>query len=262
MIAEPTVSCDCGAAATRLSSRRDILRIETINARSRVTAIVLASDAVDAAAVCEALAKRSIDSQAHADALVGLYEIGASFPDIVVVGPIDGPFSQIDVVRTIRSREPQLSLIAGVDLAHGSVAAEALGAGAGAVVAWPPNAEALADMMRSMAATSAHDLGQPAIDLGRLRIDGTTPQIWLDGERLELTPKEFDLLRYLATHVGLVVRRDELLAKVWGTTSTPASNTLTVHIRRLRTHLNDSDSEPSWIRAFRGRGYQLSVPAE
>lgn len=208
-----------------------------------------------------ALSNRSIDSLSFSDPLIGLYEIGATFPDVVVVGPHSGHADEVAIITALRARDADLTLIAGVDPARGAVAAEALSAGASAVVTWPPRPDALAGMIRSMAATSAvAELGDAAIDLGRLRIDGGTPQIWLDGERIELTPKEFDLLRYLAMHVGLVVSRDELLAKVWGSTSAPASNTLTVHIRRLRAHLKDSESEPHWIRAFRGRGYQLNIP--
>lgn len=253
--------CECGDVGPRTFSRRELLRLETINSRRRVTAAILTSDLAAGEQACAALANRSIDTMVYRDPLVGLYEVGATFPDIVVIGPTSGPFTEVDLVRTIRSREPDLALIVGVELASGTIAPEVLTAGASAVVTWPPNADALAAMMRSMAiSTGAMDLGDAAIDLGRLRIDGGTPQIWVDGERIDLPPREFDLLRCLAMHVGLVVSREELVSRVWGSIAIPTSNTLTVHIRRLRHHLNDSDANPTWIRAFRGRGYQLNIP--
>ncbi len=102
--------------------------------------------------------------------------------------------------------------------------------------------------------------GQP-IELGRLRIDGSVPQLWIDGRQVSVPPMEFLLLRYFAGHIGEVISRAELLDAVWGNEAHANSNTLTVHILRLRKRLGDDEGEPQWIKAIRGLGYQLSVPA-
>ncbi|MBI1952727.1 MAG: winged helix-turn-helix transcriptional regulator [Candidatus Omnitrophica bacterium] len=70
-----------------------------------------------------------------------------------------------------------------------------------------------------------------------LRIDVERYEVSLDGEPLELTYKEFELLKFLATHPGRVYSRDQLLNQVWGIDFIGGSRTVDVHIRRLRAKL-------------------------
>lgn len=76
------------------------------------------------------------------------------------------------------------------------------------------------------------------------------------GERLRLTPKEFQLLEYLMLHAEEVVRRTELLEKVWDLTFDPMSNVVDVHVANLRQKLRDDD-RPPLIHTLRGVGYML-----
>ncbi len=98
------------------------------------------------------------------------------------------------------------------------------------------------------------------INLGRLHIDAVVPRIWLDGEEIALPPREFTILRYLAHHTDRAVPRDELLNIAWGHNHRKTTNTLSVHISRLRRRLGDTGRRPQWIIAIRKIGYRLYVP--
>ncbi len=75
-------------------------------------------------------------------------------------------------------------------------------------------------------------------------------------ERLDLTPKEFELLEYFLLHPGEVVRRTELLEKVWDLTFDPGSNVVDVHVGNLRRKL-EAGGRPPLIHTIRGVGYVL-----
>lgn len=76
------------------------------------------------------------------------------------------------------------------------------------------------------------------------------------GEKLRLTPKEFQLLEYLLLHVNEVVRRTELLEKVWDLQFDPMSNVVDVHVANLRTKLREKG--PPILHTVRGVGYMIS----
>ena len=89
---------------------------------------------------------------------------------------------------------------------------------------------------------------------GRLRVDGSTERIILDGAVLPLTKMEYKLLKYLLDNKGRVVGKDELFAKVWEDAFV-GDGTLNVHIRRLREKIEADPNEPALIRTVWGVGY-------
>jgi two-component system, OmpR family, response regulator ResD len=95
------------------------------------------------------------------------------------------------------------------------------------------------------------------IEHGPLRIEPATRSVFLDGEELALTMREFDLLAYLAMHPGRVYSRDQLMEAVWGEPFFEDTSTVTVHVRRLRAKLGDDPTEPRFIETVWGVGYRL-----
>jgi DNA-binding response OmpR family regulator len=91
------------------------------------------------------------------------------------------------------------------------------------------------------------------VDIGRLSIDHRTRTVTFDGTEVVLTPKEYDLLDFLATDPGAVVSRDEILRSVWDENWWGSTKTLDVHIASIRKKLGD----PDVIRTVRGVGYQF-----
>ena len=80
------------------------------------------------------------------------------------------------------------------------------------------------------------------------------------GQRMELTRKEFGLLRVLAARVGEVVTRDELLTEVWGYESLPTTRTVDTHVASLRAKIERTPSEPERLHTVHGVGYKLTLP--
>ena len=98
------------------------------------------------------------------------------------------------------------------------------------------------------------------IDIGDLVIDVTAYTARLRGAILDLTYKEFELLRFLAANQGRVLTRDVLLHQVWGEDYIGGSRTVDVHIRRLRAKLGTEHDH--LIGTVRNVGYRLDAPEE
>ncbi len=83
-------------------------------------------------------------------------------------------------------------------------------------------------------------------------------EVIVNGRRVSLTPREFDLLAYLASRAGHVVSRQQLLEHVWRSSETwQDSATVTEHVRRLRRKIEPDPSRPRWIRGVRNVGYSF-----
>jgi len=82
------------------------------------------------------------------------------------------------------------------------------------------------------------------------------------GEKIELTHREFELLHYLARHIGQVMTREHLLQTVWGYDYYGDVRTVDVTVRRLREKIEDNPSHPTWIVTRRGVGYYLRNPEQ
>ena len=90
-----------------------------------------------------------------------------------------------------------------------------------------------------------------------LEVDPTRHRVLLRETPLELTPKEFDLLAFLARNKGFVFNRDQLLAKVWGYEYVGDTRTVDVHIRWLRQKIEANPRKPEYLITVRGTGYKL-----
>lgn len=96
------------------------------------------------------------------------------------------------------------------------------------------------------------------LHVGDLVIDPGTRTVTLRDEEVTLTRKEFDLLAFLAANPRRVFSREELLERVWGSTSRwQGRSTVTEHIRRVRQKVEDDPERPRWITTVRGIGYRF-----
>ncbi|ASK61795.1 DNA-binding response regulator [Virgibacillus phasianinus] len=98
------------------------------------------------------------------------------------------------------------------------------------------------------------------IVIGSLVIHPDAYAVTRDGEQVELTHREFELLHYLARHIGQVMTREHLLETVWGYDYYGDVRTVDVTVRRLREKIEESPSNPNWIVTRRGVGYYLRNP--
>jgi DNA-binding response OmpR family regulator len=81
----------------------------------------------------------------------------------------------------------------------------------------------------------------------------------LNGETLELRPREFDLLAHLAANPGRVYTRDQLLQDVWGFAYAGDTRTVDVHVRWLRLKIEEDPAHPKMLGTVRGVGYRINV---
>jgi DNA-binding response OmpR family regulator len=98
---------------------------------------------------------------------------------------------------------------------------------------------------------------QPAIVHGPLRVEPASRRVFLDGEEIMLTMREFDLLAYFAANPGRVFSRDQLMEAVWGEPWFDDTSTVTVHVRRLRAKLGDDPAAPRFVETVWGVGYRF-----
>lgn len=95
-----------------------------------------------------------------------------------------------------------------------------------------------------------------------LEIDVDKYEVKIKGKKVNLTPLEFDLLRFLAENEGKVFSRNVLLDKLWGYDYFGDTRTVDVHIRRLRTKIEEDPSNPKYIVTVRGKGYKFRDPGK
>lgn len=100
------------------------------------------------------------------------------------------------------------------------------------------------------------------ITIGSLVIRPDAYIVLKRGETIELTHREFELLYYLAKHIGQVMTREHLLQTVWGYDYYGDVRTVDVTVRRLREKIEDNPSHPAWIVTRRGVGYYLRNPEQ
>jgi DNA-binding response OmpR family regulator len=111
----------------------------------------------------------------------------------------------------------------------------------------------LSALLRRTATTRTRQL----LCAGALRVDVAGRRAWMGHDEIELTPREFDLLRVLITEPDRVYTRGELLETVWGLGGWARTRTLDSHAARLRQRLNTTDGG-SWVRNVWGVGYRLT----
>jgi DNA-binding response OmpR family regulator len=98
---------------------------------------------------------------------------------------------------------------------------------------------------------------EAAIELAGLAIDPSARTVRVRGAEAQLTHREFDLLLFLARHPGQVFSRDQLMSAVWQYSFYSDSSTVTVHVRRLRSKLEEDPAQPRWLQTVWGVGYRF-----
>ena len=122
----------------------------------------------------------------------------------------------------------------------------------------PFNLNELAARVKAVLRRATGEIANEAVESGNLRIDPRTHEAHLGAKRLELMPREFALLHFLAGHPGQVFSREVLLDRVWGRDAFVNARTVDVHIRWLRTHIEENTDEPTRLLTVRGVGYKFA----
>lgn len=103
--------------------------------------------------------------------------------------------------------------------------------------------------------SSAAAGGELRLTFGNLEIDSATREAWLDGERIELTSAEFDLLWLLASNAGRVLSREEIFSELRGIKYDGQDRSIDVRVSRIRPKIGDDPNHPHRIKTVRSKGY-------
>ena len=118
--------------------------------------------------------------------------------------------------------------------------------------------ELLARVKAVLRRSNSDEISEEIYELGRLKVDFERHEVLINNEKVELTLKEFELLEILIKNKGKILRRETLLDKVWGYEYIGETRTVDVHIRYLRTKIEDDDKNPKFIETIRGVGYRFN----
>ena len=212
-------------------------------------------------ALIRALRERGHAVSSAGTALAGLRQAVEERPDLVVLDlglpDLDGH----ELLRMLRAVSAVPVVVATARDDDDSVV-RALNSGADDYVLKPFRADQLEARIRAVlrrAAGSADPASAP-VTVGPLTVEPRSRRVTYAGRPVEVSPKEFDLLAYLAARAGAVVTRRELLSEVWQLPYGGSDKTVDVHLSWLRRKLGESGAEPRLLQTVRGVGVRLAEP--
>jgi two-component system OmpR family response regulator len=206
------------------------------------------------------LTKESYDVITAVDGEQALEVARKEKPDLILLDIMLPKLSGFEVCRILRKEmtSPILMLTAKADETDKIVGLEI---GADDYVTKPFSMRELIARVRAMLRRARIMEAQPTEDkpiiIGDIRVDIGRHQASLLHATLDLKPKEFELLAFLAKNRGLVFSREQLLEKVWGYDYAGDTRTVDVHIRWLRQKIETDSSNPKYLVTVRGTGYKF-----
>ena len=166
----------------------------------------------------------------------------------------------MDVCRTLRQRGLQTPIL--MLTAKGQVVDKVVGLKLGAddYLVKPFEMAELLARIEALIRRSANASGAPTGEtyrFGDVGVDFRKAEVTKGGQALELSAREFKLLKYFVEHRGAALTRDELLNEVWGYNAMPSTRTVDVHVAWLRQKLEDNPRHPQFILTVHGLGYKF-----
>ena len=214
--------------------------------------------------LAEALEREGFDTQVSGTVREALELTERALPDLVLLDVMLPDGSGYDVCRRLRerSRVPIIMLTARGEETDRIVGLE-LGADDYVVKPFSPRelvARIRAVLRRTRAQHRPDELLRAAV--GPVQLDPDRRSASVEGQQLELTRKEFELLELLLREAGNVVSRERLIDEVWDVNWFGSTKTLDVHVSSLRRKLGDDSADPRFIHTLRGVGFRFAAPEE
>lgn len=212
------------------------------------------------------LTKEGYEVHVAADGEEALQKVNEVHPDLILLDLMLPKMDGLEVARQVRknydmpiimvtAKDSELDKVLGLEL------------GADDYVTKPFSNRELVARVKANLRRQGTPSAQPAeveensdIEIGDLVIHPEAYMVSKRGENIELTHREFELLHYLAQHIGQVMTREHLLQTVWGYDYFGDVRTVDVTVRRLREKVEDNPSHPKWLVTRRGVGYYLRNP--
>ena len=223
--------------------------------------LLVEDDAAIRGALIRALTDRGHAVTSTPSAMAGLQHVLNTPPDLVLLDLSLPDLSGYEALRMMRavSKVPIVVITARDDETE---IIRVLDAGADDYVVKPFGGGQIEARIRAvLRRAGAAERRNPApIMVGALCLDADAHEATLDGTRIDLSRREFDLLHYLAAHAGQVVTKRDLLTHVWQMPYGGADKTVDVHVSWLRRKLGETAQRPRYLHTVRGVGIKLTAP--
>jgi DNA-binding response OmpR family regulator len=165
----------------------------------------------------------------------------------------------LEVCRRLRASKPHLLILMLTARSAPGDRVTGLDMGADDYLGKPFHLEELSARVRALLRRDLR--GRPSVlRCGALALDPTARKACIDGDHLDLTPKEFNILEYLMRRQGEVVSHEDLLEHVWDDATNAFTNVVRVHMGSLRRKMGEDAGQPRYIETVIGRGYRMFLP--
>ncbi|MGH2923275.1 MAG: response regulator [Solirubrobacterales bacterium] len=206
------------------------------------------------------LAREGFEVETAADGEAAIEVFERTRPALIVLDLMLPRVDGLEVFRRIRARNRAAVIML---TARGEETDRVVGLELGAddYIAKPFSPREVVARVRSVLRRTregtAGTAGDEVLRFGRLEIDASSRELRVEGRRVELTPKEFDLLQFMASSPRRVFSRHEILDELWDVAFDGDPSTVTVHVRRLREKIEAEPSEPRHLVTVWGSGYRF-----
>ncbi|HUD69929.1 MAG TPA: response regulator transcription factor [Acidimicrobiales bacterium] len=209
------------------------------------------------------LDREGFEVEVATDGVQALEVFDATRPDLILLDLMLPKLSGIDVCRRLRERS-EVPIIVVSAKSEEIDTVLLLEMGADDFVTKPYRLRELVARMRAVqrrrvSAEPRVDAGA-VIEAGGVRLEPETRRCYVRGEEVKLRRKEFELLQLLLANAGLVLTREVLIDRIWGSDYVGDTKTLDVHVKRLRALIEQDPKSPTLITTVRGVGYRLDAP--
>ena len=194
------------------------------------------------------------------DGLQGLRLAKAEKPDLVLLDLMLPQMDGLEVCRSLKGNQATSALPIIMLTAKSEEIDKVIGLELGAddYMTKPFSPRELVARVKAVLRRSQKETSLPGeLAVGRLRFNFSRYEVHMGNAKLELTPKEYELLKMLATNLGKVFTREQLLEKVWGYEYFGDTRTVDVHVRHLRAKMAGDPETADALKTIRGFGYRL-----
>ncbi|MDE8702480.1 response regulator transcription factor [Adlercreutzia equolifaciens] len=227
--------------------------------------ILIADDERD---ICEAV-RKIVERAGHTcfavyDGLLALEAFERENPDLVILDVMMPEVNGFDLCCDLRERDAQVPIImlsAKSDIVDKSVG---FAAGCDDYIAKPFNSQELSmrieaqlRRVRLAAADEPVRRNRSIVRLGDMEVRLKRNEVLVHGQYVNLTPKEFQIIAFLANHVGEAFSSQDIIANVWGEAYMPDSGSIAVFVRKIRSKIEDDPSKPRYLQTVWREGYRL-----
>ena len=206
------------------------------------------------------LEKESFQVIEAEDGLQGLRLAKAEKPDLVLLDLMLPQMDGLEVCRSLKGNQATAALPIIMLTAKSEEIDKVIGLELGAddYMTKPFSPRELVARVKAVLRRSQKEAALPGeLSVGRLRFNFSRYEVHMGNAKLELTPKEYELLKMLATNLGKVFTREQLLEKVWGYEYFGDTRTVDVHVRHLRSKMSTDPETADALETIRGFGYRL-----